>query len=106
MLRHSNQICGELTVDLLTNRKHLYEISVVFCIRQKCEQRNLEADVTSHVSGVVRIEIVVQKRCFYRRILLHITTLYTTFDRPQLSVSEGCCVFIGHEYIYQIQVSS
>ena len=23
----------------------------------------------------------------------------TTFDRPQLSASEGCCVFIGHEYI-------
>ena len=22
----------------------------------------------------------------------------TTFDRPQLSASEGCCVFIGHEY--------
>ena len=23
----------------------------------------------------------------------------TTFDRPRLSASEGCCVFIGHEYI-------
>ena len=23
----------------------------------------------------------------------------TTSDRPQLSASEGCCVFIGHEYI-------
>ena len=23
----------------------------------------------------------------------------TTFDRSQLNASEGCCVFIGHEYI-------
>ena len=31
-------------------------------------ERYMEADVTSYVGGVVRIEIVVQKRCFYRRI--------------------------------------
>ena len=68
MLRHSSQICGEMSVDLLTNIKHLYEISGIFCIRQKCDLRNLGADVTSYVSGVVRIEMVVQKRCFYRRI--------------------------------------
>ena len=30
MLRHSSQICGELSVDLLTNKKHLYEISGIF----------------------------------------------------------------------------
>ena len=30
MLRHSSQICGEMFVDLLTNRKHLYEISGIF----------------------------------------------------------------------------
>ena len=30
MLRHSSQICGEMSVDLLTNRKHLYEISGIF----------------------------------------------------------------------------
>ena len=30
MLRHSIQICGEMSVDLLTNRKHLYEISGIF----------------------------------------------------------------------------
>ena len=49
-----------MSVDLLTNRKHLYEISGMFHLRQKCDQRNLEADVTSYVSGVVRIEIFVQ----------------------------------------------
>ena len=53
----------------------------------------------SYVSRVVRIEIVVQKRCFYHRIQIYITNLCTAFDRPQLSVSKGCCVFIGHEYI-------
>ena len=37
---------------------------------------------------------------FYRRIKIYITNLCTTFDRPKLSASEGCCVFIGHEYIY------
>ena len=64
----------------------------------------MEADVTSYVSGVVRIEIVVQKRCFYRRILIYITKVCTTFDRPQLNASEGCCVFIGHEYIIIIKL--
>ena len=53
----------------------------------------------SYVSGVVRIEIGVEKRCFYRRIYIYITSLCTTFDRHQLSASEGCCGFIGHEYI-------
>ena len=53
----------------------------------------------SHVSVVVRIKIVVQKRCFYRRISIYITIFCTTFDMPQLSASEGCCVFIGLEYM-------
>ena len=30
MLRHISQICGEMSVDQLTNRKHLYEISGIF----------------------------------------------------------------------------
>ena len=30
MLRHSRQICGEMSVDPLTNRKHLNEISGIF----------------------------------------------------------------------------
>ena len=30
MLRHRSQISGEMSVDLLTNRKHLYEISGMF----------------------------------------------------------------------------
>ena len=30
MLRYSSQIYGEMSVDLLTNRKHLYEISGIF----------------------------------------------------------------------------
>ena len=30
MLRHSSQICDEMSVDLLTNRKHLYETSGIF----------------------------------------------------------------------------
>ena len=30
MLRHSSQIFGEMSVDLLTNKKHLYEISGIF----------------------------------------------------------------------------
>ena len=30
MLRHSSQICGEMSFDLLANRKHLYEISGIF----------------------------------------------------------------------------
>ena len=64
MLRHSSQICGEMSVDLLTNRKYLYEISGIVCIRPKCDLRDLDADVTSYVSGVVRIEIVVQNVAF------------------------------------------
>ena len=68
MLRHSSQICGKMSVELLTNRKHLFEIFVIISLSQKCDLRNLEADGTSYVSGVVRIEIVVQKRCFCRRI--------------------------------------
>ena len=35
MLRHSSQICGEMSVDLLTNRKHLYEISGNFFVYAK-----------------------------------------------------------------------
>ena len=30
MLRNGSQICGEMSVDLLTNRKHLYELSGIF----------------------------------------------------------------------------
>ena len=46
------------------------------------------------------LKLLCKKRCFYRRIKIYITYLCKTFDRPQLSGSEGCCVFIGHEYIY------
>ena len=29
-MRHNSPICGEMSVDLLTNKKHLYEISGFF----------------------------------------------------------------------------
>ena len=34
LLRHSSQIRGEMSDDLLPNRKHLYEISEIICLRQ------------------------------------------------------------------------
>ena len=68
MLRHISQICGEISVDQLTNRKHWYEISGIFVYAKNAINVIFEAGVTSYVSGVDRIEIVVQKRCFYRRI--------------------------------------
>ena len=61
MLRHSSQICGGMTVDLLANRKDLNEISGSFCIRLKCNERNLEAEVTSYVNAVARIDFFVRK---------------------------------------------
>ena len=42
-----------------------------FLYTLKMRLKYLEADVTSYDSGVVRIEIVVQKRCFYQNINLH-----------------------------------
>ena len=35
VLRHSSQICGKMTEDLLAKRKHLNEIAGSFCIRLK-----------------------------------------------------------------------
>ena len=32
---------------------------------------------------------------------MYITHLFTTFDRPQLSESEGWCTVNGHEYKYE-----
>ena len=61
MMRHNCQCCGEMTGDLLANRKHLNEIFGSFCMRQKCDKRNFEADVTSCVNGVTGIEIFVRK---------------------------------------------
>ena len=57
MLRPNFTKCGEMTVDLLANRKHLNEIF------GKCDLRNLEADVTSCVNGVNGIEIFARKHC-------------------------------------------
>ena len=56
-----------MSVDLLTNRKHLFEISGILCMLQKCDKRDKEADVTSYVNAVARIEIFVQKRFFFSR---------------------------------------
>ena len=58
MLRHNSQICGEMSVDILANNKYLNEISWSFCIRLKCDKRNLEADVTSFVNAVARMIFV------------------------------------------------
>ena len=35
VLCHGSQICGEMSAYLLANRKHLYEISGIICLRQK-----------------------------------------------------------------------
>ena len=60
--------CAEMSVVLLTNRKHSFEIYGIFLYTPKMRLMLFGADVTSYVRRVVRIEIVVQKRCFYRRI--------------------------------------
>ena len=52
-----------MTGDLLANKKHLIQILGSFCIRQKCDKRNFEADVTSCVNGVTVIKILVLKHC-------------------------------------------
>ena len=49
--------------DLLAHGKHLNEISGIFVHAKKCDLRNLEADVTSYVNAVARIEIFVRERC-------------------------------------------
>ena len=59
--------CGKMSDDLLANRKHLYEISGISCLCQKRDQRNLEADVTSNVNAVARIEIFVRKHSICHR---------------------------------------
>ena len=50
-----------MSVDLLINRKRLYEISGSFCISLKYDQRNLEVDVTSYVDAVARIDFFCAK---------------------------------------------
>ena len=60
VLRYSSQIRGEISVDLLAKRKHLNEISWPFCIRLKCDLRNLEADFTSCVNAVIRIDFLCE----------------------------------------------
>ena len=49
-----------MSVDLLTNRKRLNEISVSFCISLKYDKRNLEVDVTSYVDAVARIDFLCE----------------------------------------------
>ena len=58
VIRHSSQIWGEMSMDQLANRKQLNKISGIFSIRLKCDSRNLEADVTSCVNGVTRIDFL------------------------------------------------
>ena len=48
-----------MSVDLLSNVKHWNEISETFCVRLKCDQHTLEADVTS---GIIRVQCE-KKRC-------------------------------------------
>ena len=99
MLRHSSQICGEMSVDLLTNRKHLYEISGIFRIRQNTINVIWRLTLRRMLAESFELKLLCKNVAFSRRILIYITNLCTNFDRPQLSAPEGCCVFIGHEYI-------
>ena len=54
---------GEMSEDLLANRKHLNEISEIFVYAKKSDKRNMKADVTSYINAVACIKFVVQKRC-------------------------------------------
>ena len=49
-----------MTVGLLAKRKRLNEISGSFCIRPKCDLRNLEADVAPCVNGATGMEFFMQ----------------------------------------------
>ena len=53
-----------MTVDLPANRKHLNKIFGSFCIRLKCDLRNLEADITSCVNGVAGIDFLCENIAF------------------------------------------
>ena len=61
-LRHSKQVCGEMSVDLLANRNHLNETFGIFAIN--VINGILEADVPSYVNPVARIEIVRENVAF------------------------------------------
>ena len=60
MLRHNCQNSGEITVNLLAYRKRLNVISWSLNIQPKCDQRNLEADVTSCANGVTEIDFLCE----------------------------------------------
>ena len=53
-----------MTVDLLANRKRLNKFFGLFVLRLKCDLCQLEADVTSCVTGVPGTIFYVQKHCF------------------------------------------
>ena len=63
-MRHNCQSCGEMTVNLLANRRNLNMIFVSFCIRPKRDLRNSGADVTSCVNGVAGIDFLCENIAF------------------------------------------
>ena len=57
---HSSQFCGEMSVDLLANRKHLNAISGIFVYAKNAIYRNLGADFMLFV----RIEFLCENFAF------------------------------------------
>ena len=69
MLRQSSQICGEMSVDLLTNRKHLYESS----------------GILAHLSQRLIGELIVYQWSGVRRPSVRPSVRPSSVRRPQCS---------------------
>ena len=81
-----------MSVDLLTNRNHLYEISGIFVYAKNAINVIWRLTLRRMLAESFELKLLCKNVAF-------IANLCTTFDRSHLSASEGCCVFIGHEYI-------